>query len=469
MVRSHISTGAFLAALVFFTGCATYHPLPLDKKAEEGALASPNFERITVEAAQIHHPLLKPVHIDLSRGFTPEELGVVAVLCNPDLRAIRDERGLARAQVIQAGLLPNPVASYGQDRPTGGSDQGTVTGYSTQLGFDLTSLLTYSLRKEAARAQAQAVDLDIAWQEWQVAQAARMAAYHLLAIEEELPLAEGAMAEARKSMDAMVRAAGTGAASGQEEASARESYGRARETALLLEQAEIHERQRINQLLGLPPDDKIELREGMALPAWDDLPSRETLVDEMGERRLDLLALKKGYESQDHQLRIAIRSQFPNIGIDLSHARDTGNVVTTGYGIAIQLPIFDRNQGRIAYETATRQQLHDEYLARLFNARADVAQILSDLETIRRRIETIGTTLPSLRETAEGYQSALRMGAADLPAAQAADSAYLSAASELIRLRSEKTDLGLALEIATGRYLPEAVADEGSHSEGGRP
>lgn len=456
----------FLAATV---GCATYHPLPLDKNAEQDALAAPNLERITVEAAQITHPILRPVHIDPSRGFTPEELCVVAVLANPDLRALRDQRGLARAQVIQAGILPNPVASYGQDKPAGGNDQGTVTGYTTQLGFDLKFLLTQSLRNEAARAQEQAVNLDIAWQEWQVAQAARMAAYHLLAIEEEMPLSERATADAREAMDAMEQAARAGAANGEEEASARETFRQARENHLLLKQAEDHERKQINQLLGLVPEAKLRIVKDAGAPAWATLPSEKALVEGLGERRLDLLALKKGYESQDDRLRIAIRSQFPSIGIDLSHARDTGNVVTNGYGVALSLPLFDRNQGAIAYETATRQQLHDEYLARLFNARADLVQILSDLETVRQRIETLETTLPSLRAAAEGYQSALRVGAADLPAAQAANATYLSAAADLIRLHAERTDLGLALEVASGRYLSEGTPPEDAHHEGGKP
>ena len=39
-----------------------------------------------------------------------------------------------------------------------------------------------------------------------------------------------------------------------------------------------------------------------------------------------------------------------NLGV--TNARDTGDVVTTGFGISIDLPVFDRNQGVIAQETA---------------------------------------------------------------------------------------------------------------------
>jgi outer membrane protein TolC len=444
----------FLFLLLGAEACATYHPLPLDKKAEAQALAPPDMGRVTLEAAQIHHPLLKPVHLDLAKGLTPDELAVVAVLTNPQLRAVRDQRGLAHAQVIQAGLLPNPVASYGLDKPTGGNDQGTVTAYATGIGFDLTSLLTYSLRKEAAKSQAQAVDLDVAWQEWQVAQAARMAAYRLLALEEQLPLARKGMVEARRSLDAMTSAAKSGAVSQAEEASARATFEQARQTYLLASEGETRARQDLNQMLGLPPGSKPPLREGATLPDWRDIPDEQLLVQGLADRRLDLLAFRKGYESQDTQLRIAVRSQFPNIGIDLSHSRDTSNIVTTGYGIGISLPIFDRNQGRIAYERATRRQMYDEYQSRLFDARAQVALILSRLDSVQRQLATAEDTLSSLRATAEGYEKAKATGAVDLVSAQNAQQAYLSQAMTVASLKAERADLGIAIEVASGEYLP---------------
>ena len=459
-MKVRTAAGVACLLLLALAGCSTYHPLPLDKAAEDRALAPLDLQAVTVKAQSIRHPLLNPVHLDPARGFTPEEMAVVAVLTNPQLRAVRDQRALAGAQVLQAGLLPNPVASFGQDKPTGGNTQGTVTAYTTQIGFDLTSLLTYALRKEAARAQAQAVDLDVAWQEWQVAQAARMAAFHVLALGEELPLARQAEKDARQTMDAMDRAARTGAVSAADEAGWRSVWLQARDRLLLLEQERVRERQSLNRLLGMPPEADLPFREGSVLPERRAIPEPGLIEEGLGERRLDLLALKKGYESEDKQLRIAIRSQFPNIGIDLSHARDTSNIVTNGYGVALLLPLFDRNQGRVAYEEATRQQLYDEYAARLFAARAEVAQILSDLRTVQERLRASEETLPSLKATSDGFEKAVERGAADLQSLQQAREAYLAQAMTDVRLRAEETDLGLALEIASGRYLP---GDEPEH------
>jgi hypothetical protein len=67
--------------------------------------------------------------------------------------------------------------------------------------------------------------------------------------------------------------------------------------------------------------------------------------------------MKAGYASQDETLRAAILAQVPRIGLGFTRAGDTSNVQTLGFGITLDLPTFDRNQGNIATERATRQKL----------------------------------------------------------------------------------------------------------------
>ena len=62
-------------------------------------------------------------------------------------------------------------------------------------------------------------------------------------------------------------------------------------------------------------------------------------------------------------------------------------MITTGFGVTIDLPLFDRNQGAIAVEDATRTKLFDEYVARLFEARGEIARIVADMNSLRRQIE----------------------------------------------------------------------------------
>jgi outer membrane protein TolC len=450
MIRTFV-----LSMLLAMAGCAAYHPLPLDNKAEASVLAPPDWPRITEEAANIRHPLLQPIKLDLSDGLSPDEAAVVAVIANPALRAIRDQRGLAEAQLIQAGLLPNPQLAYESDVPTAGATQGTISAYTTTLSWGgLMSLINRGLKKKIAKAEAKAVDLDVAWQEWQVAEEARMQAFRLIALRRAAPLATRRADGLKRWLGALEEAERRQEVSGAFVAQARSLYDLSRQDELNILQAEDEARLGLNEALGLPPSESVPLQAGVALPRWESVPDASSLAEGLGDRRLDLLALKKGYESQDGRYRLAVREQFPPIGLAANYARDTSNVITFGLLAALDIPLFDRNQGNIAWEKASRRQLYDEYGARLFAARAQVASLRAGLDSSRKRLESAEAALPQLQETAKSYDQALDRGAASLSVWQEAQGAAIEEELRVISLEAELAQAGLSLEVASGEYLP---------------
>ena len=64
--------------------------------------------------------------------------------------------------------------------------------------------------------------------------------------------------------------------------------------------------------------------------------------------------------------------------------------------MTIDIPLFDRNQGVIAQETATRQKLFDEYVNRLFEARSDVATAVTEIKGTNAQI-AMGSLTPWVR------------------------------------------------------------------------
>src|SRR5207302_3499958 len=161
----------------------TIHVWPLTSIAAE----PPPAGVLRVLASRIHHPAPDTMTLDLREGIGPDEAAVIAVFLNPALRATRDRRGLATAQLIAAGVLPNPQVSYTHERVTGGNTEGTVPdAFSFSAGWEITSLLPLLPKHSAARANARSVDLDIAWEEWQAAENARLAVYRVVAVEAQL-------------------------------------------------------------------------------------------------------------------------------------------------------------------------------------------------------------------------------------------------------------------------------------------
>ena len=264
----------FLLALsVCLTGCSLYQPKPLDQEARSKTLGPPDMVRVAVEAGKLKHPILKPVELNMEKGLSPEGAAVLAVLANPTLRAARDKKGVAAAQLIQARLLPNPLFSYGWDKPTGGSTQGTVNAYGFGLSWDLIPLIARGAQVDAARAEAASVDLDIAWQEWQAALAAKAHVYNLVFIESQLTTSKEEEDGLRENLKTIKEAFNFGDVTEIDLAAAQTALQKVHASALVLKQQYEQERLALNQSLGSPPGQTIPLRAGILPPSVEIIPS----------------------------------------------------------------------------------------------------------------------------------------------------------------------------------------------------
>jgi outer membrane protein TolC len=199
----------------------------------------------------------------------------------------------------------------------------------------------------------------------------------------------------------------------------------------------------------------------MALPDVKALSSGNAFTNGLERRRLDLLALRRGYQSEEEKLRAAILSQFPKISIGFTHAGDTSNVITTGFGVTIDLPLFDRNQGAISVENATRTKLYDEYVARLFEAWGEISRAIADMSSLQRQIDADEASVPILQNVVDSYRRALLQGNADVLTYYNARTDLIARRMELFDLKRQLADLDVALEIAAGEYLGGTKNGEG--------
>lgn len=454
---SLLSLGS-LAALALASGCVTYHAQPLTTASVEAALRAPELGAVKVAAEKISHPLLRPLAIDGRDGFTPDEIAVMTVIASPRLRAARDARGVVQAQVVQAGLLPNPQLGYTLDQQHGNNDPALINGESLGLSWEVTALLGYRDRLAGAKATAAALDLDLAWQEWQAAQAARLAAFRVMSLEARLPLARDTETWLAEALALAKKARALGHRTISDLAVTTEAWSLAQDARLALEQELTAQRLALNLALGQPAGAPLKLRAAgrSDLPAGAD--SAAALLDGLETRRLDLVALTLGYESSEAALRAAVKAQFPKIGLSFAKAHDTSDVHTRSFGLTADVPLFDRNQGQIAAGTATRQQLFDEYVARVAEARAEVVQILANLSSVRTQLLTLERELPELESIAAALDRAMQSRNGDAQMWRDARGALLARRSEKARLRQDVLELGIALEIATGRPLLIATA-----------
>jgi outer membrane protein TolC len=440
-----------LAAALVGAGCSPpKHGAPLTNEAIDAALTLPAMEVLRVQARSIRHPLLAPLEIKADAGFSPDEAAVLAVLANPSLRAVRDARGLAAAQLLQAGLLPNPSLSFGNEFPYAGPDK--LVAYNVGLSWDISALVSHAATVDAAKAQVASVDLDIAWQEWQVAQSAKSAAWKMLSLQAQLEMARQADSLLQDNLKTVQQAVELQHKTAVDLSAAQAARQEAHTMVLELERELDKQRLALNRMLGLPAQTQVKMRRE-DFPDRPSAPAATDLQKGLEDRRLDLLALRRGYDSQEAAVRAAVLSRFPKIAAGASHGRDTAGVYTFGYDLSVDLPLFDRNQGNIAIEKATRRTLFDEFINRVFEARNDIAASAAEIELIHRQIVFAESAVPVLERLVADYEKAVDSGNADVLSYYSARNDLNKKKIEILKLKQDLVDAWIELENASGLCL----------------
>ena len=434
----------FVAALL--AGCAEYRPSPLPDS--NLALAAPDMQLVSADAQKIDRPYLEPQPVNLDAPLTPNSLAILAVLLNPDLKALRAKNGVTDAQVFAARLLPDPSFQANFDKRLSGPDR--FNGYGAQIGFDLNTLRTAAVTHQSGDAQKRQVRLDLAWAEWNTAGQARLQGVRVFELERQLKLDESGVASASKMFAAVSSAAGRGDVSATDLDTRRqtlvdaETKLRQAQTSLVTAQSDL------NKELGLPPELSLALAPPAATPAP---PPAEVLVRQAISRRLDLQALRAGYQSAEAELHKAVLEQFPNLSLALAGASDTANNKTIGPIIGFTLPLWNRNRGNIAIANATRDQLKAEYEARLFQTRAEIVAAVDGVNALRKQRDDLAAQMPALQRYAAATRRAASRGDISQATADTADQAVRDREIAFLQLDQQIEEQTIALELLSGGPL----------------
>lgn len=442
---------AVMMLMAFIAGCAGYHPKPLDDNRLNKSLAAPDRVALAREAARLRHPRLPPMALDFSQPLTGEALGVIAVLASPDLQAFRAKEGVAQAQVFAAGLLPDPQLAVGLDHPLGGG--GLVNAQNLGLSWDVARLITRQGDMRIANNQALQVRNDIAWQEWLVANQAALMGRRVAYLERQQAMAQQFSDIAAKLLEVARRNLREGNVKIDEVGLRQVAYLDARDRVLALARELQKARQDLNRVLGLLPGEIVLVATfRISLPA--SLPDPEALFTETRTARLDLAALRAGYDTQEARVYRAVLGQYPRFNLGLSEVRDTAGVRSQSIGISLDIPLFNSaNRGVIAEAEATRDKLYAEYLARLYQTRADIATLIADLYRIGQEYEALVQQLPELERVERVLRAAVASGDTSLVNYETVRATLLDKQIKLLSLEQAAAEQEVALQLASGALL----------------
>ncbi|OYT98316.1 MAG: RND transporter [Burkholderiales bacterium PBB1] len=378
--RSAAAAAAATLALIALAGCATpstesgFGVLEQAAQAHLGkTLAWPrsDSERAAVDA-RVAELLAQPLSVDAAVQ--------IALLNNRGLQASFDQLGIADADRVQAGLLPNPGVRFGRLRQGHGAAE--TTEIDRSITFDLGRLLTLPLarqiedqRFEATRGAALMSVLSLAAQ-------TRAAYYSAVAADEtrrymlQVQVAAEAGAElARRQLQA---------GNWNELQQAREQGFHA-DAALNLaraEQGRVAAREQLARLLGLwGTQTDFQLPDRLPdLPAQpNDLPDIERTAM---AQRVDVQAARLDSDRLARALDLTRTTRFINL-LELGAQRNSHSdaPVERGFEISIELPLFDWGTSRVAKAEAIYMQSVNRAADLAVNARSEVRLAYANYRT----------------------------------------------------------------------------------------
>jgi outer membrane protein, heavy metal efflux system len=380
-------------ALTTLTGCATYHALPLP--ATPNLAADVSALDTTVPQQQSGHAVTR---IDTALPLTIDQIGLLAILNDPDLKSEAGTIDAAQAGIVQATIIPNPVTTVSYGALISGP--GTTSSFSAALAQGIAQIVTRRARIKAAEFHAYQVDADQLWRDWQVAQKAQQLAVDIYFGDRAIDLTRQEIDLLSKELDEVKKAITAGNLTLAAQAPLAAAQARAENSLVTLKLGRLKNWQALDGLLRLDPD----VRFRIARPALGPLPKNiDAQLADLPQRRPDLTALQLGYNSAEEDVRAAILGQFPALTLGASYNKDTSDVVTAGPTFDLGLPVFDRNQGQIAKTAATRILLRAQYQARLDSAVANVRALVAQIRQLSADLVTArsaAATAQSLATTA---------------------------------------------------------------------
>jgi outer membrane protein, heavy metal efflux system len=353
-----------LVLLTILSGCATYHPAPLE----------PNKLAARFDNRSLSNPgLCAYLHGNLT-GFSscpPPELDLATLTLagfyySPEIAVAEAKVARADAAIVTAGARPNPTIAGGPEYREGGGTSFSPWGigwFNLNLPIETAGRRGYRIAR--ARRLADAARLSLGQTAWTVRSRIRSALLDYLLAERERAFAlrevaalSGVAALIRQRLDA-------GQASQPELALALASHESAKVKAAQARARVPETRNALAAALGLP----VTALDGakFSWPGLDDPPRHASLSPEKVQHlalinRIDLRRKLAEYAAADEALKLEIARQYPNLVFPAGYSWDAGDNFFR-LGPSIVLPVFNQNQGPIAEASARRREIGAEFIA----------------------------------------------------------------------------------------------------------
>ena len=361
------------AVSVVVSGCASVSNQASFSAIQEEVGKRIDYTVVWNSSADTEKKVVQSIRELLEEPLSADAAVQIALLNNHRLQAVYEQLGIGQAAVVDAGLTANPRfhgnATFGHSDDHGHESGGE---YTLEVGMDFLSILHARMRTTVTEAEYEVAKLRVTAAVMDLAAQTRLA-YH--------------RAQAAEQMLEMLRQISEATKAGYEFTRRLFEAGNIVELDLLLQQslskntqmdvaaAELtvaESREELNALMGLWGMD-VSWRIASRLPEVPAKPEELVNLEKIAiEKSIDLALARQKIIAIGMRLGIAKATALvPSLDLGVELERAASNWAT-GPMIGFEIPIFDRNQGKVNLEKSELRRRQHEFQALGVEIRAAV-------------------------------------------------------------------------------------------------
>jgi outer membrane protein TolC len=304
----------------------------------------------------------------LAAPLTEEAAVSIALLNNPALQAAYAELGIAEADLVQAGSLPNPVFSFSKLKSHEGVE------IERKLMLPVMGLLLMPLTRRLEQRSFEQAQFRAAIAVLDTVDATRRAWIGAIAAHQSALYMEQVNSATEVSADLAKRMAAAGNWSQLQAMREQSFHAEAVASLARARQASTQEREKLTRLLGLwGKDANFTLPDRLPeLPAAArDIKDAESLAM---ANRLDIMMAQKELAGLSASLGLTRTTRFVNL-LDISYLNNSSaGERARGYEIELQVPLFDWGSARVAKAESLYMQAVQRAAGATIDARSQVRE-----------------------------------------------------------------------------------------------
>ena len=360
---------ALALAVLALAGCASPAPeqafAPVQQAARDHLGKDVHWARTEADRARLQ----TQVSALLAQPLTMDAAVQLALLNNRGLQANFAALALSDAQRAQATRLPNPGISFG--RISGGGERELEWG----LHLDLARVLALPMVRTLEARRFERDRLASTEQVLSLAAQTRAAWVQAVAAEESVRYAGQVRQAAQASAELARRMAQVGNFTQLERAREQSFLAEAELRVAQAEQLRLHTREQLTRLLGLWGE-QTAFRLPQRLPDLPQAPRALPTVERTAlETRLDVQGARAAVAQTADNLGLSRATRFVNVFEVGALRKDPQQGATErGWEIALELPLFDWGDARIAQAEALYLQAFEQAAQTAIDARSEVRE-----------------------------------------------------------------------------------------------